>query len=532
MRTGPVLLLFVSCVTTPSPKPAEATPPAPTESQLLQKKMSGLVAETAAVMKARDAALWSYWLGGAATGLEQSWAGHEALLTDESLLAIRRARELKAFDPQLLDGLETVAVSERVGRAAREAEAAVANLEASARFTFEGREVLLRDLAMMLATEHNAPRRVSMWEASIPAAQHVAAAAAHRDEVATAALATMQLTPVGFATLLRGVDLDAAGQWADRFLTATDARWKARLSRSSATSRADIPAMLHASATLDGAFPKSKEAERATALLAGSGLYGVAGMTLDLNESPRKQPLPLTVAPAGAQDVRLSFRPRGGYKDQQLLLAEIGRALATHYASPSVLPMRRRCVEATAALFGALATDKTWLEDQGLAAPLVTAATELGLDLRLSATRTAAGELLVGLVDPPAVAQYARAKGFGPSVDDEARWRLEDEPSFASVEVLRAQSAAAALQRYLEVETGPKWWTSPKAGDLLREYWKTDELPEPVRAFAEDGESLLAALGAPAHGGVGVPFSSAVASMPATTPAPAPDAGVSPAALP
>jgi len=82
------------------------------------------------------------------------------------------------------------------------------------------------------------------------------------------------------------------------------------------------------------------------------------------------------------------------------------------------------------------------------------------------------------------------------------RWRIESEPSFAAVETLRAQSEAAALERHLEVEAGPKWWASPKAGELLREYWKTDTLPEPVRAYAASGESLLAALGAPQHGGV------------------------------
>jgi hypothetical protein len=391
-----------------------------------------------------------------------------------------------------------------VGRTVREAEAAVANVEASARFTFEGREVLYRELASDLATERSASRRLSMWQASAPAAERIAAAAAQRDAAAKAAVHQLGLSPEAFAELTHSVDLDAIAQWADRFIQATEARWKARLARAAAASPADLPAMVKATVLLDSAFPKAKEAERGAQLLAGLNLYGLGGLTLDLNDAPRKQPLPLTLAPEGDDDVRLSFRPRGGFKDQQLLFAELGRAVAIKHAPKTPLPLRRRSTEATAALFASLATNRAWLDALNLSPTAAAQGVELGLDLRLLALRTAAGALLAELNDPPSGEVYARAKGFAPALDDVWRWRIESEPSFAALETLRAQSDAAALERWLEAEAGPTWWTSQKANELLREYWKTDRLPEAARAPAESGEALLSALGVPTPGGLNV----------------------------
>lgn len=510
-------MCFIACVTPPAPAPTPAAPAPPPEREVLAPKLDALVAHAAAVLKARDGAVWTFWLGGAPVPFDHAWAGHEALLNDDALKVIRRARELKLKEPALLDTLEALCVSERVGRAVRDAESALAALEASARFTFEGKELLYRELSTSLATERSASRRTAMWQASAPAAERIAAAAAQRDTLAGQTLATMGLTPESFATLAHGVDLDAYGQWADRFLQATETRWKARLSRAQAVSPADLPAMLKASAALDSAFPKAKEAERGTQLLAGLGLYGLGGLTLDLNDNPRKQPLPLTLALGGAEDVRLSFRPRGGIKDQQMLLAELGRAVALKHAPPGPLPLRRHCTEATAALFASLATNRAWLDEQGLG-NAAASGLELALDQRLLAVRLAAGALLTELAEPPNGDFYARAKGFAPAPDTVWRWRVESEPQFAAVETLRAQAEGAALARHLETQVGPKWWSSPQAGEVLRAYWKSDALPEAVHADAVSGESLLTQLGAPQGGGVGV-------SLEAAAPAQVPDAG-------
>ncbi len=476
-----VLMLLVACATAaPKPEPAAAAaPPAklpPSEAELLQPKIAALEQKAAGVESARDDALWAFWLGGAPTS-QELWPAE--LLDDSALRDLRRARELKAYDGATLDRLEALIAGERVGRSMREVEATVANLEASLRVPVEGRDVALRDLGSLLANEKSAPRRQSLWAASLPAVKQLDAALGKRDEVQREALAAVQLTPDAFAALIRGPGLEGSTAWANRFLLATEERWKARLSALRAQSRGDLPAALKPSGTLDAAFPKSRIAERGTGLLASLGLYGLPQLTLDLTDTPRKQPLPLTVS-----GVRMSFKPRGGWRDQQSLFAELGRALTLRHAPKA----SRRTVETSAALFASLAWNRAWLEEQGVK-PDEPAA--LGADLLLLTLRRAAGNL-TGELD--------RAYAL---TDDPARARLDAEPLFAGADTLRAASTAFALARHLEVQCGAKWWSSPKAAEILKAFWQSGELPEPMRAFGDTGESLLAALGAPAHGGVG-----------------------------
>jgi hypothetical protein len=113
------------------------------------------------------------------------------------------------------------------------------------------------------------------------------------------------------------------------------------------------------------------------------------------------------------------------------------------------------------------------------------------------------------------------------------RWRVESEPQFAAVETLRAQAEGAALARHLETQVGPKWWSSPQAGELLRAYWRSDALPEAVHADAVSGESLLAQLGTPQQGGVGVSLEAAPPPNVTAASTPARDAGTTqPSAAP
>lgn len=484
-RIGLALLLS-ACATT-APAPAAAVKAPPTEAEALSGKLTALEQHATAVEVARDDAVWAFWLGGApAAASADPWAGHEALLDDAALTAVRRARELKAYDDGgALNRLEELIVSERVGRAMREAEAVVANLEASLRFQFEGHEVSYRELGGILANEKNVTRRQSLWAASLPAATQLDAALARHDETEREALSALGVTREAFAALLRRTELNGALGWADRFLKATELRWKSRLSAAHAASRGDLPAMTKPSPALDAAFPKARIAERGTQLLASLGLYGLSQLTLELTDNPRKQPLPLTVS-----GVRMSFKPRGGWKDQQLLLAELGRALAMRHAPHA----SRQTVETTAALFASLAWNRAWLDEQGLTAPLAAAGAELGADAQLLTLRRAAG----GAIGTAAAINRAYALD-----DDPARARLDVDRLFAGVDTLRASSAAFALARHLSAQVGEKWWARPDAAEVLRAFWASGALPEPVRGFAESGEALLSALGSPAHGGVG-----------------------------
>jgi hypothetical protein len=487
MRTAFALLL-TACATLTAPTAGKAAPPqmaAPTQAEVLNAQISALEQQAHAVETARDDAVWGFWLGNstpADAGTSDPWAGHPALLEDAALTEVRRARALHL--PGELDTLEELIVGERVGRAVRDADAEVTSLESSLRFPFEGRDLLYRDLGAALSNERSPARRQALFSASLPAAQQLDAALLHREQVESEALEKLGTSREAFGALLRGTPLPPARAWAEGFLAATEGRWKARLVTGHVGSRGDLPALLKPSANLDAAFPKARIAERGTALLASLGLYGLSQLTLDLTDSPRKQPLPLTVS-----GVRMSFKPHGGWKDQQALLAELGRALALRHAPKA----DRRVIETTAALFASLAWNRVWLEEQGLPLALVSQAVELGADALLLSLRRAAASVLSS---PEALDRaYALA-------DDPARFRLDVEPLFAGADSLRASSAALALARHLEVQAGEKWWSSPRTAEVLRAFWQSGALPDAVRSYADNGESLLAALGAPAHGGI------------------------------
>jgi hypothetical protein len=279
----------------------------------------------------------------------------------------------------------------------------------------------------------------------LPAAKQIELARARRADAQRLALKPLGHNPSTFTALVRRTDLGAAALEAEQVLTGTDARWSERLAAAHVASRGDLPSMMKAPPALDAAFPKQRIAERGTAVLASLGLYGLPRLTLDLTDGPKKQPLPLTVS-----GVRMSFKPRGGWKDQQALLAELGRALAmNHFAG-------RQAIETTAALFASLAYDRAWLEALDLSPALVAAAVELGKDLELFTLRRAAGSF-TGQID--------RAYQIP---DDPLRGALDAEPLSAGLVVMRAHVAATALA----AELGDKWWTKPESAERLRTLWR------------------------------------------------------------
>jgi hypothetical protein len=476
MRLCLLLLLLPSCALFQNRGRSSAS--ATSKANTLQEQVTALEVDAAKLTAARDDELWAFWLGGPKPK-DDALASHLQLLTDASLSAVRQARQQNLLDTDRLNRLEALMVGVRVGRAIREAEETVFNLEASLTFPFEGREVAFRDLSRLLAQETSAPRRAKMWEASIPAAQKLAAAWQARTQAQIAALKAQNLTPEAFAALLGRQHLPAQAELARRFLVDTAEIWSERVRSQHISSRADIPAWLRSKSAVETAFPKERIAERATELLSDMGLYGVAGLTLDLTDNAKKQPLPLTVL-----GVRTSYKPHGGFKDQQALFAELGRALVLVHAPTA----KREVLETTAALFASLAWNKPWLEGQGMSATAGLQAFQLGKDQLLVTLRRASGALLHALGEPDAL---NRALGE----DHQARNEREVEPGFEAAEIVRAQASGQALAVFLEtVAHKAKWWANPSAVQALKTYWKSGQLPKEAQSDAAAGTSLLKVL--------------------------------------
>ena len=261
---------------------APALPDAgPTEADLLRPKVGKLSAEAATVMSAVETALWTHWTTGAPLDLSKATAGHEALFTKETVALVRHARELKADDPRALAHLERWLVSEALTRATAEESTTVANLEATATFSLDGKEQSWRELSRLLVNEKSAVKRRALWAASLKTAERIDAAIARRDAKAKEALAALEVpSMLELAAESRELDLESLAQVADRLLSQTEPSWQATLKRLSDADlklpvdklvRADLPRLLKVPAAVDATFPKAQVGARGVQTLGTLG---------------------------------------------------------------------------------------------------------------------------------------------------------------------------------------------------------------------------------------------------------------------
>lgn len=475
-----VALLLLGCPKSAPPVDVAPPPPdaGPTEAELLAPRVDAIEKEVAQVVAAVDEALWKHWTTGAPLDLPAAMQGHDALFSKQSLLTLRRARELKAADPKRLGNLEHWLAGELLARGVAAESEALANLEASTTFTVDGKELPWRDLNKLLVNEKSAVKRRALWNGAHAAALRLDAAILRRDEKVKEVLASLELpAPLDFAAETRELDLDALRKAADDVLTRTEEEWKTTLQALSdstvrlplsALTRAELPRLLKVPATVDAQFPKSKIATRAVQTLGTLGVYGQAGLTLDLAEAAKKNPLPLTVAP-NPGDVRVCVKPVGGLRDQEALMGELGAAITLHSAKSGSFALDRlgKSDEALRAseLFASLLGEDQWLNANDVNdRPQVIAAVKA---LRLFQLRRAAGVVLAKLEtqtladDAAARARYvaitSRACAIAMTEAEGARWRVETDDFLRSATRLQALLGSEEWR----VKLGEGWWLKP-----------------------------------------------------------------------
>jgi len=280
---------------------------------------------------------------------------------------------------------------------------------------------------------------------------------------------------------------------AEGVLTLTSQAWRLTLERlnqadtklpRASLTRADLPRLMRVPAEVDLAFAKKEIASRAVATLGSLGLSGKKGLTLDLSEAVKKNPLPLTVTPGGPADVRTSFRPLGGLRDQQLLFSELGVALALQHVTADRFEYERlgdsALAQASGELFATLPGEPEWLEAQGVLEPARRVVIEAWQVQRLFQVRRAAATFLVRLdcVEPNdaqartrAAAIFTRALGVTHTVADMVRMRVDTDDGLRSATTLRSMLMGEHLRVQLNVTAGEPWFRSQAAGKALVELW-------------------------------------------------------------
>jgi len=496
------------------------------EAEALRPKARRIAQEAERLIARSDQVLWSHWTQGAPLDLSAGDAG--TVLTHESLRVVRRARELKADDPRALKHLEQLVVGELLARGVVDESTTLANLEASLTCSVDGKEQRWRELNRVLLNEKSAVKRKAVWASCLPAAQQLDAAMVKRDAKVKEVLASLEVTSaLDFASDSRELDLDVLAKVSARLLELTDDHWRATLHELSendlklpveSISRADLPRLLKLPAAVDAAFPKGQVGARGVQTLGTLGLYGKPGLTLDLAEAAKKNPLPLTVAPK-LNDVRVSFRPLGGLRDQGLLLSELGTALALLSSKTGRFETSRlgdpAIAQVSGALFATLLGEDGWLEDMKVG-------DRIGVKTawraqQLFALRKAAGTVLarLELTDTEADEQAARARfvaimtralGVKLTPEDGVRIRLETDDFLRSATLLRSMLLAATLREKL----GPGWWRKPESGQALSALWAKGTALPAETLLGPLMQGLMAAVpprsALPGDGGVVEPF--------------------------
>jgi hypothetical protein len=460
-------LAFCACVKAEpvvnrAPEPVDA---GLSEADLLAPKVDALEKEVLELVRASDEAVWKTWTLGAPLDLPTIARGHEALFTRDTLDVLRKARSLRPADAERIDVLTRWITGEALVRGLSAETEAITNLEASASFMLDGKELPWRDLGKILVSEKSALKRRSIWQASHDVASRLEALIARREQRAGEVLEGLGEPPsvLEYAARSRGFTLEALRTRAEDALAQTDDEWKRAVQAladvevklpAEGMSRGDFPRLLRVPAAIDAEFPRAKIATRLVQTLGTLGVYGQPGLTLDLAEAAKKNPLPITVAPT-PNDVRMSIRPLGGLKDQQLALAELGSALALHAMAKEPAFKGRLAAplaaQVSAERFASLLMDKAWLTANEVKDP--DAVIALVKAHRLFAVRRAAGLVLARLEaaraadDAAARAAFVtvmtHALGVALTPEEGSRWRVETDDFLRSATQLEAMLRAA-----------------------------------------------------------------------------------------
>ncbi len=454
--------------------------------------------ESEKLLVEQSAMAWRNWVLGDPLDLAKPLLGHAALFSKETVSKVRALEALTA-DPRERRALQIFRVylsGEIVARETAELSDQVGTLEAVATFNgADGVEHPYRELERLTANERDHQKRVALYDAALPVVDRLTPLLEQKEAITLKVLPDLGYPSyVSYAAELREADLAALGSQAETVLDQTEGVYRINMDRALRTElglaladarRADI-SRFNRSVDLDAAFPADKMMARLRETLLGMGfdLSRQPGIRIDDAALPSKNPRAVCFDVKVPGDIRLSVKPVGGLSDYRALFHEAGHAEDYANVTTPVFEFRQlgdgAPTEAYAFVFESLLANPLWLADhtslsEAKIAELVRAAAVKQLYL----LRRCAGRLLfefawhAGFENPAAKYQaiLGRAYSFAVTPDDARRYLVDHDDFFSSADYFRAWFLAAQIQARLAKEAGPRWWTSPKTGALLRSLW-------------------------------------------------------------
>lgn len=457
-------------VTQPQPGLEEAKPrPILPPSEADRLRGEGAMEEARRLVGAQADILWSRWLGEEPADPERpAW-----LFERETLEAVERLRA-HAGDPlgaKAYGRLERFLLGEALAEALAEEEAAV-----------RGRaRDLFASLAGALAREGDAEARRARGREALQAGGPLAeAVAAKRRRLSLVADEWGRGDELELLGALRGTTPEEAAELASTLLDRTAALWREAFTTAALRELGqplenlawvDLPRVFQ-SAGLDVRLRarSPSEALARTPALAEEGWESRATLAVHRDEGRGREPRPLCIP--GGLKVRLSIPPQGG-GSHRALFREVGCAIFASQGGEALAWVDEPVMSAFASLFEGIAEEPGWLRQVGelteAEARLRSAVSALRRLQRLRAQ--AAGILFEVESHRGRLEGEALDRAFRRNMERaflfpvEPGWGLLEDPDLlGSVDTLRGEVLAAALQRDL----GPGWWDRPASRDRLR----------------------------------------------------------------
>lgn len=392
--------------------------------------------------------------------------------------------------------LRAAAIEEHLASTTRGLDEAIADHDAAAVVTWEGKPLPFLAIRARMRSEPRPEARRSLArlrERVVEGTNDLRAERLEKLREAARALGADTLAALWSGTL--GIDHAAMAERAGDLLSATEEPYVAALSsvlreRSgtslSEASRDDLQFALRVG-EFDAAFPAHRMTIVYRDAFAGLGIRtgAQANIRLDLEERPAKNPRPFCSPIRVPDEVVLVVRPSGGYADYGALLHEGGHAQHFGFTSAGLHVAfaragDRAASEVWAFLMQYLLLDPRFLHDAfglGDARDLRRVAAlekcalvrrhvgKLRYEEALHAERTTVSSAADSYVE------HLRDATFVSAARSDYLADMDD--GFYVADYLRAWALEVLVREHLRTRFGTRWWTSRAAGCLLKELWST-----------------------------------------------------------
>lgn len=458
-----------------------------------------------------QALMREYYLVGAGNKeqLEVSaiYSSYSDLFIDETVRSVLEANGSKAGRR-----LAWFAVDGYISNEVKELAEEITNAELSASIDWDGDEVSYQNIRQLIAHEPDWKRRHELEKKMYDIAADLnprRTEALEREHQLANDLGFTSYTAM--IEELKELDLQALAAQMRTLLTETEERYVELLDAYVAglgvpredVSTADLTYVARAP-QFDDIFPADTLLPTLRQTLKGMQLplSGDKAPELDIEARPRKSPRAFCAPVKVPQEVYLVIKPVGGQDDYQSLFHEAGHAEHFSWVDPN-LPFAFRYLgddavsETYAFLFEHLTHSSRWLTDVLEAdADRADEYRRFALFLKLWFLRRYAAKLVYELEhlhagDTDPADAYERLLHDALKVKIDKRRYLEDvDSAYYVAGYLRAWIFEMQLRDRLVEEYGDAWWTSPGAGEMLKDLWRIgirDSVDELAARLGYDG---------------------------------------------